>query len=178
MQKWRIREAEERDLDQMAAIEAVSIPGGWTGADFAEALANRQALLLLLTEEESGDPSEEKSRMRGATREADREGQTVLAYLVCYFAADEGEIVSIACRPRARRQGLATELMAAFRKRASELGLSKIFLEVRRSNRAARKFYEKTGFVPVGRRPDFYRNPREDALLLRLTIAEQKESTC
>ena len=98
--------AEERDLDQMAAIEAVSIPGGWTGADFAEALANRQALLLLLTEEESGEPSEEKSRMRGAAREADREGQTVLAYLVCYFAGMKGRLSQSPAGPGREDRGL------------------------------------------------------------------------
>lgn len=162
----RIRLAVEGDLDQMAAIESGSIPNGWSREAFTRAFENDQALLLVLTEAEfSGGLSVRRS-------------DVVLAYLVCYFAADEGEIVSIACHPEARRRGCAADLLAEFRERARDLGLSGIFLEVRKSNAAAIHLYERAGFVFAGRRPRFYRNPEEDALLLRLDLSEKKEKPC
>ena len=173
----RVRLAAESDLDQMAAIEAVSIPDGWSRKAFFDALKNDQALLMVLTQgEASGDLVSAKERSSGDFSAGQEE--TVLAYLLCYFAADEGEIVSIACYPEARRQGCATELLTEFEKKARDLGLRGIFLEVRKSNVPAICLYERNGFASVGLRPRFYRHPVEDALLLRLDLPEEKEKPC
>lgn len=173
----RVRLAAESDLDQMAAIEAVSIPDGWSRKAFSDALKNDQALLMVLTQgEASGDLVLAKERSSGDFPAGQEE--TVLAHLLCYFAADEGEIVSIACHPDARRQGCAAELLTEFEKKARDLGLRGIFLEVRKSNVPAICLYERNGFASVGLRPRFYRHPVEDALLLRLDLPEEKEKPC
>lgn len=173
----RVRPAVESDLDQMAAIEAVSIPDGWSRKAFSDALKNDQALLMVLTQgEASGDLVLAKERSSGDFPAGQEE--IVLAYLLCYFAADEGEIVSIACHPDARRQGCAAELLTEFEKKARDLGLRGIFLEVRKSNVPAICLYERNGFASVGLRPRFYRHPVEDALLLRLDLPEEKEKPC
>ena len=49
-----------------------------------------------------------------------------------------------------------------------------IYLEVREKNQAARGLYEKTGFVPVGKRKDYYKYPTDDAVLYTLTLGEEK----
>ena len=184
----RVRPAVESDLDQMAAIEAVSIPDGWSRKAFSDALKNDQALLMVLTQgEASGDLVLAKERSSGDLALAKERSsgdfpagqeEIVLAYLLCYFAADEGEIVSIACHPDARRQGCAAELLTEFEKKARDLGLRGIFLEVRKSNVPAICLYERNGFASVGLRPRFYRHPVEDALLLRLDLPEEKEKPC
>lgn len=78
----------------------------------------------------------------------------------------EGDISNVAVREAFRRQGIAermlTELLAQGRKR----GITAFTLEVRASNQAAIRLYEKFGFVCEGRRKNFYEKPREDALIL------------
>ena len=79
---------------------------------------------------------------------------------------DEGYIMNVAVAPACRRLGVGTVLLDALKARARDLALSFLTLEVRVSNAAARALYESCGFVEVGRRPDYYEKPVEDALLL------------
>ena len=80
---------------------------------------------------------------------------------------DEGQICNVAVCPAFRRMGVGEALMAAQREIALSRGITVMMLEVRASNTAAQCLYEKLGFLQVGRRPNYYRNPKEDALILR-----------
>jgi ribosomal-protein-alanine N-acetyltransferase len=84
---------------------------------------------------------------------------------------EEVEILDLAVDPACRRQGHAAFLLRNFLKEASRSAAKKVFLEVRESNAAAIALYQKFGFQTFGRRLDYYRNPRENALLLALAIA-------
>jgi ribosomal-protein-alanine N-acetyltransferase len=95
------------------------------------------------------------------------DGQTV-AFCACWLLVDELHINSLAVAPERRRQGLASELMRGVLAAARAEGALKATLEVRRSNEAARALYERLGFVVEAIRPDYYTNPREDALILWL----------
>lgn len=93
---------------------------------------------------------------------------------ICGFAvvgisrvAAEAEIQNIAVNPDCRRRGIASHLIAEIAERLAELRIEKLFLEVRASNFAAIRAYEKCGFEVIGRRPGFYSRPAEDALLMR-----------
>ncbi|HEV2305816.1 MAG TPA: ribosomal protein S18-alanine N-acetyltransferase [Candidatus Acidoferrales bacterium] len=101
---------------------------------------------------------------------ADRHGR-VLGFLVAHEVAKEMEILNLAVDPAARREGLASALLRHALSHASQIGVEKVFLEVRASNAAAQRFYEAHGFASAGMRPNYYRDPAEDALLLegRLT---------
>lgn len=90
----------------------------------------------------------------------------VAAYVGVISVAPEGEITNVATHPDFRRRGLASELLERLKKEASERGIESIFLEVRRSNTAARALYEKQGFEVIGERKGFYSNPKEDAVLM------------
>ena len=92
----------------------------------------------------------------------------VAAFCACWLLVDELHVNSLAVAPARRRQGLGTELMRGVLARAREEGAVKATLEVRRSNDAARILYERLGFAVEAIRPDYYTNPREDALILWL----------
>ena len=91
---------------------------------------------------------------------------TVLGYVGMMFVLDEGYISNVAVAPAFRRQGVADSLIAALMARAGALDLAFVTLEVRAGNEPARALYAKHGFVPVGRRKNYYDLPKEDAILM------------
>lgn len=95
----------------------------------------------------------------------------VVGYAAVLCAADEGNLVSIGVEEDCRQMGIATELLDIAYDMALERGITSINLEVRESNMSAISMYEKEGFEKVGKRPNFYRNPTEDALLYIKKIA-------
>lgn len=90
----------------------------------------------------------------------------LLGYIGIKAVIDEGYITNVAVYPQYRGIGVATALINKVFDFAKEKGLSFASLEVRASNTAAVSLYEKTGFKEEGRRKDFYRLPREDALIM------------
>jgi len=95
------------------------------------------------------------------------EGDCVAGYVGSQTVLGETDMMNIAVHPDFRRQGVAEALINALVTELRKLGSRSLTLEVRASNEPARKLYEKLGFVQVGRRPNYYRNPREDACILR-----------
>jgi ribosomal-protein-alanine N-acetyltransferase len=93
---------------------------------------------------------------------------TAVAFCACWHLVDELHINSVAVAPALRRQGVASELMRGVLAKAREEGAVRATLEVRRSNESARALYERLGFQVEAIRPDYYTNPREDALILWL----------
>jgi ribosomal-protein-alanine N-acetyltransferase len=79
--------------------------------------------------------------------------------------ADEAEVLNLAVREECRREGEGRALVKELLRRFAESGVSRVFLEVRESNRGAVGFYERMGFRQSGRREDYYREPREAALV-------------
>jgi ribosomal-protein-alanine N-acetyltransferase len=146
-----VRRAAPEDLAQIAEIEAASFADPWTVEAFASSLAFEQ-VRFFVAEERSED---------GAG------GCVLLGYVVALVMADEGEIANLAVSPAARRRGLGGLLLDRATAEVVELGVRALYLEVRESNVAARALYESKAFRPVGRRRAYYRNPLEDALLLR-----------
>jgi ribosomal-protein-alanine N-acetyltransferase len=82
----------------------------------------------------------------------------------------EWEIENIAVAGSVRRQGFGTLLLREFLDLARSRRASAVFLEVRESNLAARRLYEKWAFVESGRRKLYYREPDEDAILYRRAL--------
>lgn len=100
---------------------------------------------------------------------------------ICGYAGlnhvlDEGYIANIAVHPAARRQGIGVLLMGELEKRARQLQLSFITLEVRVSNIAAQSLYASMGFVEAGRRKNFYEAIREDAIIMTKYFNENRET--
>ena len=104
------------------------------------------------------------------------EGDEIVGYLIAREAAGTGEILNLAVDPPYRRGGVARALLdaglAVLRQRAVE----EVFLEVRISNEAAQALYRGAEFRAVGRRRNYYRNPVEDALVLRRQLARAQNA--
>lgn len=90
----------------------------------------------------------------------------LLGYIGIKPVLDEGYITNVAVFPQYRKQGVATALIKRVFELAQKKKLAFVSLEVRVSNSAAIALYEKAGFKEEGRRKSFYRDPREDALIM------------
>ena len=95
----------------------------------------------------------------------------LLGYLVFSVVLDEGNIDNIAVWRQARRQGIAAALMETLHHFARQWGTASLTLEVRPSNTGAVSLYKKLGYQEIGRRRNYYLNPREDAIIMRLELA-------
>ena len=102
-------------------------------------------------------------------------GDGPVGYILVQAAADEASVLSIGVIAACRRRGIAGRLLAEGERRSSELGAGVIFLEVAADDTGACAFYQKAGYVEVGRRAKYYKRrigERVDALLLRRTLSD------
>ncbi|HEM6190263.1 TPA: ribosomal protein S18-alanine N-acetyltransferase [Streptococcus suis] len=90
------------------------------------------------------------------------EGQELVGFLAVQTVLDEMEILQIAVKADFQRLGIASQLMAAVMDWEGD-----IFLEVRESNSAAQALYTRQHFTKIGKRKDYYRNPVEDAVMMK-----------
>lgn len=104
----------------------------------------------------------------------ENDGGTLLAYGGAEYVLDEAEVLNIATRPDMRRRGCATGVIGELEKVLYSRGVRRVFLDVRESNLPARSLYDKLGYSVTGKRRNFYRFPREDAIIMmkELTVAD------
>ena len=95
------------------------------------------------------------------------DGDTVVGYVGSQSSIDEADIMNVAVHPDYRRQGIAENLINTLIAELKKRGCHALLLEVRASNTPAITLYEKLGFAQVGCRKNYYRNPKEDAWILR-----------
>jgi len=136
--------ARENDIAEIMALERAAFSPAWTEG-------------AVLRELDSGD----------AFFAVAREGGQILGFVVLRYMADEAELFQIAVRADARRRGIGDKLLQAAENDARERAAARIFLEVRKSNDAAIKLYEKRGFFRAGLRKSYYDAPTEDALVMK-----------
>jgi ribosomal-protein-alanine N-acetyltransferase len=95
------------------------------------------------------------------------EDKRPVGYIGLRVMRDEGEIVNLAVSPGRRKTGVASALLSTVLDFAAFQGVTYIWLEVRESNTAARKLYQKFGFEQVGLREKYYTAPVENAVLMK-----------
>ena len=98
------------------------------------------------------------------------EEPTIQGFLIARALEREWEIENVAIVGQARRRGLGTRLVGEFLDLARAQGAEAVFLEVRETNQAARSLYEKWGFQESGRRPRYYHDPEEDAIVYHMVF--------
>ena len=135
------------DLQEILAIERESFASPWTVGMFTQELENQLAQCLVIR--------------------INYEGKSVIgAYIIFRLIADEAHLHNLAVKKEFKRQGLARNLMEAMKDIAMQVGISARTLEVRESNKEAISLYLKCGFVVKGRRPLYYTDTHEDALIM------------
>jgi ribosomal-protein-alanine N-acetyltransferase len=162
-----VRSALAADLDAVAMIESVSFSDPWSRAAFESSLALPH-VRFFVAEMSDGEAGPQTGRRGDGGQSSE---PVLLGYVVTLVLGDEGEIADLAVAPAARCRGVGGMLLDRVAVESHHLGLRSLYLEVRESNAAARALYESRGFLPVGRRRAYYRNPLEDALLLRRDLA-------
>jgi ribosomal-protein-alanine N-acetyltransferase len=98
---------------------------------------------------------------------AEEQPAQVAGFAIARCGSDEWEIENVVVSPEHRRRGIGSDLVREILKAARDARVGAVLLEVRESNTAARQLYDQLGFAEIGRRPGYYREPAEDALLLR-----------
>ena len=95
------------------------------------------------------------------------ENGLVAGYVGSQSVMDEADMMNIAVSADCRRKGIAQGLVEQLIQALGSMGVHSLTLEVRASNEPAKALYGKLGFVQTGLRKNYYRNPKEDALILR-----------
>jgi ribosomal-protein-alanine N-acetyltransferase len=94
----------------------------------------------------------------------------LLGFVVASMVGPAAELESIAVAGQAQRRGVGRELMTALLGWLKEARAATVMLEVRASNRGAVEFYGTHGFRETGRRPKYYTNPQDDAILMKFDL--------
>ncbi len=142
-----IRRARLVDVKAILAIERSSFPTPWSRWSFLAELGHPLSRMLV-----AGPPPPSTWEVWG--------------FIVFWTVATEMHILNLAVAPRHRRRGVGRELLTAGLKLARELGATVAWLEVRPSNAPALNLYHSFGFREAGRRPRYYDDTGEDAILL------------
>ena len=140
----QIKPMNESHVAQVAALEKICFSMPWSENSVRSELTNPLSLWLVAEEE-----------------------NVVLGYIGSQAVMDEADVMNVAVAPERRREGVALKLVEALVAALNEKGVHALLLEVRASNEPAKALYERQGFTQVGRRPNYYRNPKEDALILK-----------
>ncbi|HLV10594.1 MAG TPA: ribosomal protein S18-alanine N-acetyltransferase [Halanaerobiales bacterium] len=98
----------------------------------------------------------------------------VVGYIGAWNVANELHITNLAIEQEQRRKGIAVKLIGQMIEEARIKGALRVTLEVRISNRAAIKLYKKMGFRAAGKRPRYYLNNGEDALIMWKGLRNEK----
>ncbi len=101
------------------------------------------------------------------------EGEELIGYICFWMVVDEVHIMNIAIRADMRRKGMAKLLLSELIRFAKSRNMSKIWLEVRPSNKAALSLYKKMGFKKVAIRKKYYSDTNEDAIVMALEIGQK-----
>lgn len=139
-----IRQMQLQDVPAIAELEKLCFSDPWSENSIASELDNR--LSYWLVAEDSGK---------------------IAGYVGSQSVLDAADMMNLAVSPDYRQQGVGQALVEELVRHLQENRVIALLLEVRVSNMPAISLYEKLGFVQVGRRPKYYHNPREDALILR-----------
>ena len=149
----RIVDTRPEHLDDILLMEQQCFSVPWTRDQLAAQMSDSM-YIFLAAEDESG---------------------RAVGYVGLMYVLDEGYISNVAVSPSRRREGIADMLLTELYARAKAKKLSFLTLEVRESNLAARRLYEKNGFETVGKRKNYYEKPTEDAILMSKFFQQEAE---
>jgi ribosomal-protein-alanine N-acetyltransferase len=153
---WRggsvvVEPASARDAARLAELHGASFARGWGEGEFEGMIGERNTIVQRL-----------------------RKGRKTIGFAVSRIGADEAEILSIAVDQAHRGRGLSRTLLLTHLGHLAGRGVRTIFLEVEENNQPARRLYAGSGFMVVGRRERYYKQPdgeQLNALLMRRDLS-------
>jgi ribosomal-protein-alanine N-acetyltransferase len=145
-------------IDSIIAIEEVSFTNPWSREMYLAELQKPGVSYLYLAR----DPSSRQP----------------IGFCSFWLVVDEVHINNLAVLPAWRRGGAGSALLIRVLTEGAALGARRAILEVRRSNDAARKLYERFGFSIAAVRKGYYSHPVEDALVLSREALESPQPLC
>lgn len=172
--RTRIRPMAAEDVAQIGDIERESFTSIWPEAAYQRELGNKLARYLVMVEEPP-EPAAAAAptglfgairRIVGGAEDAARPGERVLGFIGLWLMVGEAHVVTVAVRESFRRLGIGERLLIAALEMARGFEQEVVTLEVRKSNEAAQRMYEKYGFDRVGLRVRYYTDNHEDAVIM------------
>jgi [ribosomal protein S18]-alanine N-acetyltransferase len=149
--QFRVRMMIDKDLDQVIKIDKMSFEIPWPDSSFKYELYKNPHSILLVAELLD---TQQTTNIIGA--------------IVVWLIVDEAHIATLAVHPEYRNKGVATKLLSEALCVALDKGMTQATLEVRANNSIAYKLYEHFGFEITGKRKNYYRDNKEDALIMTL----------
>lgn len=146
-----IRKMTAQDIHAVAELDRMSFSLPWPEKSFVFEVTSNPAARCWVAEAENG---------------------RVVGMLVLWLIVDEAHIATIASHPDFRMQGIGAHILTEALRAAREEGAQRALLEVRAGNAAAQAMYRKFGFEVAGRRPRYYKDNGEDAILMTLEDLE------
>ncbi|MGE5693642.1 MAG: ribosomal protein S18-alanine N-acetyltransferase [Candidatus Zixiibacteriota bacterium] len=146
----QIERMSSKDIDEIVWLEKESFTDPWPRKAFEIQLGDGSSIMLAARAAAGG----------------------IVGYLCAYLIFEELQLASVAVKEGFRRQGIARRLILEMTRQGRGAGAKEIWLDVRESNEAARRLYEELGFKEVYRRKNYYRKPKEDALVLFRSVEE------
>ena len=163
------------DIPEVVEIERLAFPSPWPARAYRYEVTQNQLAHYFVVRHQSSEEAEEElavgersllRRIQTWAHSGERDHRPMVGYCGFWIAAQEAHISTIAVGPRFRAQGIGQLMLVTMIERALELDATLVSLEVRVSNFVAQNLYRKYGFKVVGRRPRYYSDNREDALIM------------
>jgi ribosomal-protein-alanine N-acetyltransferase len=163
------------DIPEVVQIERMAFPTPWPARAYRYEIAQNQLAHYFvarrqLPEENAVEQVERESsllrRIHTWAQRGEADHRPMVGYCGFWIAAQEAHVSTIAVDPKYRGEGIGHLLLITAIEKALELDATLVSLEVRVSNSVAQNLYQKYGFKVVGRRPRYYSDNREDALIM------------
>ncbi len=150
MEATIVRLMELKDIDQVAEIEKRSFPVPWSRGAFEKEIKKNLMAKYIVVEQQN----------------------ILVAYGGMWIIIDEAHVTNIAVDPDYRGKKFGRQLVEAMIQEALEIGVTRMTLEVRRSNLIAQGLYKSLGFISCGVRPGYYEDNGEDAIIMWKVLTE------
>jgi ribosomal-protein-alanine N-acetyltransferase len=154
-----IRKMTPDDIQAVFELDQRSFTTPWPKKSFAFEVNENQAARLWVAEEDNGS------------------GKHIVGMIVCWLLVDEAHVATLAVDEACRRQRIASTLLCTALTEMMQEGAISAMLEVREGNAAAQGMYRRFGFQLVGRRPGYYKDNGEDAILMTLRDLDEQHLT-